>query len=87
MNERQARALVDKGITIGQLQNILVTAGEKCDLFTQSKVNKNMTKFAVYNIFVHLYADKESEQVVSRTASKIEAVNLLREFGEYWKGE
>jgi len=82
MNKREARMLVENGITFGQMQDILKIVEVECDLTKRSRVNKGLQKFNVFELFSRLYNGKDREQVISR-GDKMGAVNFLHEFGEY----
>jgi len=84
MNRREARAIVEKGVTYGQMQDIIEIVRTDCDLMKTSRVNKGAQKYYVYELFLRLYAGKDRDEVIKRHGDKMGAVNFLHEFGEYW---
>ena len=78
MNKKEATLKVRSGMNAGDLTAILNDAVEQAESSAHSKLNPNLTKRQVWDIFHSALGNLRSDAIVDESI----AVNILREFGE-----
>jgi len=86
MNRPEAKAIVESGITVGQIKAMLKRAYDAGAVNeSQSKVNPSVSNSVTFNIFWKACRDENESEVITGI-DELGARNVLREFGDYWEG-
>lgn len=87
MNKNTARLIAQSRITIGDVIDLLLAVREQPDIFFEkrSRLNKGLSRGVVFNIFWKAYKNR-SREIIVETDDIVPVTNLLREFGDFWKG-
>ena len=87
MNKSQAKKIVQSGITVTQIKEMLTSAyRDGAANESRSTVNKGASKSVVFNILWKGYENQDVE-IPKHGIEVLGAVNALREFGDFWEGE